>query len=171
LARSDAFEKETYFQALNFKLFLPLQGTQLTTTIMTTPTKANSPSRATTKPSMQVSPDIVHLQKSSSAAFTLACNASGLEDKEIYLALGIDAGYFSNIKKGKATLQFDLIHKFCELVDNKILPEWIASTLGCTLVMTETEGERRAKIAEDRYKASETENQLMRKLLSQGQSS
>ena len=35
--------------------------------------------------------ETVRAQKSSAAAFTLACSLSGLEDKEIYLALGIDA--------------------------------------------------------------------------------
>lgn len=109
--------------------------------------------------------DIVRAQKTGAAAFTLACSASGLEDKEIYLALEIDAGYFSNIKKGKATLQADLVGPFCELVGNTIYPEWQAYQVGCTLVMIKTEAERRAEEAERRAAAAEAENRLMRQLL------
>lgn len=109
--------------------------------------------------------EMVHSQRTHAAAFTLACSASGLEDKEIYLALGIDAGYFSNIKKGKATLQSDLIGAFCKVVANLIYPEWIAFQVGCTLVMIQTEAERRAAEAEARAQAAEAENRLMRQLL------
>ncbi|MCI2809362.1 transcriptional regulator [Eoetvoesiella caeni] len=87
--------------------------------------------------------ETVRKQRSAAAAFTLACGASGLEDKEIYLAIGIDAGYFSNIKKGKATLQADLVSLFCKQVGNTIYPEWQAYQLGCTLVMIKSEAERR----------------------------
>ena len=92
-------------------------------------------------------------QPSGGAAFTLACSVSGLEDKEIYMELGIDAGYFSNIKKGKATLQADKEREFCEIVGNRIYPEWRAYQLGCTLVELRSEVERerdelRAMLAE-----------------------
>ena len=109
--------------------------------------------------------EMIRAKKTSGAAFTLACDASGLEDKEIYLAVGIDAGYFSNIKKGKATLQADLVSSFCELVGNTIYPEWQAYQVGCTLVMIKTEAERRAEEAERRAAAAEAENRLMRQLL------
>ena len=109
--------------------------------------------------------EMVRAQKTAAAAFTLACSVSGLEDKEIYLALGIDAGYFSNIKKGKATLQADLVARFCEVVGNTIYPEWAAFQVGCTLVMIKTEAERRAELAEQRAQAAEAENRLMRQLL------
>jgi len=94
--------------------------------------------------------ELIRVQKTAAAAFTLACTASGLDDKEIYLALGIDAGYFSNIKKGKATLQADLVADFCKLVKNTVYPEWQAFQVGCTLVMIKTEAERRAEAAEKR---------------------
>lgn len=109
--------------------------------------------------------ELVRAQKSAAQAFTLACSVSGLEDKEIYLALGIDAGYFTNIKKGKATLQADLHRPFCELVGNTIYVEWIAYQLGCTLVVIKTEAERRAEEAVKRAEAAEAENRLMRQLL------
>jgi plasmid maintenance system antidote protein VapI len=105
--------------------------------------------------SVSVPIEMVRAKKTAGAAFTLACDASGLDDKEIYLTLGIDAGYFSNIKKGKATLQADLIQKFCEVVGNRIYVEWLAFQIGCTLVMVKTEAERRAEIAERRAQEAE----------------
>jgi hypothetical protein len=80
------------------------------------------------------------------------------QDKEIYGALGIDAGYFSRIKKGEASLQADLVAPFCELVANRIYPEWMAYRIGCTLVQIKSEAERRAELAEQR--AAEAEKKL-----------
>jgi hypothetical protein len=105
--------------------------------------------------SVSVPIELVRAKKTAGAAFTLACDSSGLDDKEIYLTLGIDAGYFSNIKKGKATLQADLVQKFCDVVGNRIYVEWTAYQIGCTLVMIKTEAERRAEVAEK--KAAEWE--------------
>ena len=94
--------------------------------------------------------ELVRAQKNGAAAFTLACSVSGLDDKEIYLSLGIDAGYFSRIKKGEATLQADLTARFCAVVGNTIYLEWLAYQCGCTLVMVKSEAERRAEAAERR---------------------
>lgn len=91
--------------------------------------------------------EVVRRQKSAAAAFALACQSSGLEDKEIYGALGLDAGYFSRIKKGEATLQADLITPFCDVVGNRIYPEWMAYQIGCTLVQIKSEAERRLEQA------------------------
>lgn len=84
------------------------------------------------------------------AAFTLACDSSGLADKQIYDFVGIDAGTFSKIKSGHATLQAGDLAKFCYAVNNRIYPEWCAYQLGCTLVEIKTEAERRAEAAEKR---------------------
>jgi hypothetical protein len=99
--------------------------------------------------------EVVRRQKTGAAAFSLACQSSGLEDKEIYGALGLDAGYFSRIKKGEATLQVDLIRPFCEVVNNRIYAEWQAYQVGCTLVQIQSEAERRAEIAERRAQEAE----------------
>jgi hypothetical protein len=91
--------------------------------------------------------EVVRRQKSAAAAFSLACQSSGLEDKEIYGALALDAGYFSRIKKGEATLQADLVTPFCDVVGNRIYPEWMAYQIGCTLVQIKSEAERRLELA------------------------
>jgi hypothetical protein len=109
--------------------------------------------------------DLIRRQHSAAAAFALACQASGLEDKEIYMQLGIDAGTFSRIKKGEATLQADKESEFCRAVGNKVYPEWRAFKIGCTLVVIQSEAERRADEAEDRAKAAEAENAMLKNLL------
>ena len=99
--------------------------------------------------------EMVRRQRTAAAAFALACQSSGLEDKEIYGGIGIDAGYFSRIKAGTATLQADLVAKFCEIVANRIYPEWCAFQVGCTLVQIQTEAERRLRVAEKRAEEAE----------------
>jgi hypothetical protein len=109
--------------------------------------------------------ELVRTQKTAAAAFTLACSVSGLEDKEIYLQIGIDAGYFSNIKKGKATPQSDLIAQFCVIVGNMVYPEWLAYQLGCTLVMVKSEAERRAELAERRAEVAEMKVRVLQEAI------
>ena len=94
--------------------------------------------------------EMIRKQQGSGAAFTLACSSSGLADQTIYEFVGIDAGTFSKIKKGLATLQADDMAKFCYAVNNYIYPEWCAFQLGRTLVEIKTEAERRADAAEKR---------------------
>lgn len=94
--------------------------------------------------------EVIRKQQGSGAAFTLACSSSGLADQTIYEFVGIDAGTFSKIKKGIATLQADDLPKFCYAVNNYIYPEWCAFQIGRTLVEIKTEAERRADAAEKR---------------------
>lgn len=105
--------------------------------------------------------ELVRAKKTAGAAFTLACDASGLDDKEIYLALGIDAGYFTNIKKGKATLQGDLVSAFCAIVGNTIYVEWLAYQIGCALMMLKSEAERRAEALERQLAEERLKNRVL----------
>lgn len=117
---------------------------------------------------VEVPVEMIRAKKTSGAAFTLACDTCGLDDKEIYghALLRIDAGYFSNIKKSKATLQADLIAKFCIVVGNTIYPEWVAWQIGGTIVQLksglELENERlKSELAEERRK-NDTITEFMR---------
>lgn len=109
--------------------------------------------------------EMIRRQKSAGAAFALACQSSGLEDKEIYGSLGLDAGYFSRIKKGEATLQGDLVRPFCTVVNNRIFPEWLSFQVGCTLVQIQSEAERRAQLAEERANQAEAKYQLLAQVI------
>lgn len=102
--------------------------------------------------------ELIRKQATAGAAFTLACSSSGLADQQIYEFVGIDAGTFSKMKKGLATLQADDWAKFCYAVNNRIYPEWCAYQVHCTLVLVKTEAERRAEAAEKR--AAEAELKL-----------
>lgn len=107
---------------------------------------------------VEVPVEMIRTRRNQGAAFTLACDASGREDKEICFDLGIDAGTFSRMKDGKNTLSGDRIRDFCDVVGNTILPQWIAYQIGCGLVVLKTEAERRAEEAERR--AEEAEKKL-----------
>ncbi|MDO9131994.1 MAG: transcriptional regulator [Hydrogenophaga sp.] len=99
--------------------------------------------------------DLIRKQPGPGAAFTMACSSSGLADQTIYEFVGIDAGTFSKIKKGLATLQADLLNKFCYAVNNRIYPEWCAYQLGCTLVQIQSEAERQLAIEREARKDAE----------------
>ena len=114
--------------------------------------------------------ELVRSRRTQGAAFSLACDASGLEDKELYLAMGVDAGTWSRMRDGKNTLSGDRVAEFCALVGNTIYPEWLAYQIGCVLVVIKSEAERRAEAAEARAAAAELENRLLRELV-QGRAS
>ena len=109
--------------------------------------------------------EMIRKQRSSGAAFSLACTVSGLDDKEIYLSLGIDAGHFSRIKKGDNGFPPDRLAEFCALVNNTIYPEWIAYQVGSTLVLIKSEAERRAEVERKRADKAEAENALLRSIV------
>lgn len=115
--------------------------------------------------SVAVPIEMIRAKKTAGAAFTLACDASGLDDKEIYLALEIDAGYFSRMKKGTATLDPDILLEFCRVVGNTIYPEWIAYQVGCGLVMLKSEAERIAEAAVARAEKAEEQVAMLKGLL------
>jgi hypothetical protein len=104
--------------------------------------------------------------KSQGKAFTMACDASGLEDKEIYLALGIDAGTFSRMKKGDNTISGDRIRDFCKVVGNNVYPQWLAYQIGCGLVVLKSEAELRAEQAETRAKEAEAKVAMLTEIIS-----
>ncbi len=112
-----------------------------------------------------VSLDLIHKQRTAEAAFSLAVATSGLDDKEIYLALKIDAGHWSRMKKGEAGFPPNLMRDFCLLVGNTIYPEWIAYQVGCQLVEIQSEAERRANEAERRAAEAEAQVQMLKSLL------
>lgn len=91
--------------------------------------------------------EMIRARKNKGAAFTLACDCSGLDDKEIYGPLHMDKAVFSRIKSGSVCLDNNLIADFCKCVGNTIYPEWIAYQVGCTLVVIKSEAERRAEAA------------------------
>ena len=109
--------------------------------------------------------EMVWTKRSQGAAFSLACDTSGLDDKEIYMALGIDAGTFSRMRKGNNTLPGDQLKQFCKIVGNTIYADWLAYQVGSMLVVIQSEAERRANEAERMLDLERRENKLLRDLL------
>ena len=109
--------------------------------------------------------EMIRAKRTAAQAFTLACDVSGLDDKEIYLQLDIDAGYFSNIKKGKATLQADIVNTFCAIVDNNIYVEWLAYQVGCQLVQIESETERLLRLAREQIEMLKHDKRVLTEAL------
>lgn len=105
-----------------------------------------------------VAPSVVHAQPSFRAAIRLAANASGLEEKEIYLALKIDAGHWTRMMNGEANFPDDKLEAFMDIVENEIPLEWLAHRRGKGLVLLESEAEKQLRAAEAR--AAKAEDRL-----------
>lgn len=109
--------------------------------------------------------EMIRAKRTQGAAFTLACDASSLDDKEIYLALKIDAATFSRMKKGDNTLPGDRIREFCQVVGNVIYPRWLAYQVDCALVLIKSEAERQRDEAIERAIRAEDRAKLLQEIL------
>lgn len=87
--------------------------------------------------------DVVARQRNFLSALTLCVQSSGLEDKEVYLQLGIDAGHWSRIMKGEAHFPVNKLNDLCDICGNEAPLIWWARSRGYALVMLKTEAERR----------------------------
>lgn len=94
--------------------------------------------------------DIVTRQPSLSKAIALCIQFSGLLDKEIFLALDIDAGHWSRIVKGDAHFPTNRLSDLMDIRGNDAPLMWLAHARGYGLVVLRTESERRAEEAERR---------------------
>lgn len=118
--------------------------------------------RSVTSP---VSPEVVRAQPTFRAAIRLAANASGLEEKEIYVPLKIDAGHWTRIMNGDANFPDDKLEQFMDLVENEIPLEWLAHRRGKGLVMLEGEAERQLRLEREANEKLKSENKLLRDLV------
>lgn len=120
-------------------------------------------SRTPREPS--IGEEVVFAQRNFSGAISLAVAASGLDDKEVYIPLGIDPSHWTKIKKGEAHFPVDKLNDFCDLVGNEIVLQWWAHSRGKGLHMLLTEAER--LLAEERAarEKAEAENRILRDVL------
>lgn len=113
---------------------------------------------------LPVALEIVHAQPSFRAAIRLAANVSGLEEKEIYLPLKIDAGHWTRMMNGEANFPDDKVERFMDLVGNDIPLEWLAFRRGMRLVMLESEAERLLRQEREKNHELTKENRLLREI-------
>lgn len=85
-------------------------------------------------------------------ALDLAIRASGLEQKEVYMALGIDPGTFSKILSDKATFPLDRLRSLCTILKNRIFLDWINYQVGCMAVVIQSDAERELAAERERTK-------------------
>lgn len=114
---------------------------------------------------MDVPLELVLKQPSLSGAVALCVQLSGLDDKEIYLSLGIDAGHWTRIMKGDAHFPLNKLNELCDMCGNEAPLRWWAHSRGYGLVMLKSEAERMAQEAQRLLEESERENRLLRQLL------
>lgn len=100
-------------------------------------------------------------------AIQLAVNTAMLKEKEVYIPLGIDGATWSRINHSVNSLHPSLIGQFCQLVKNRIYPEWLAYQVNCELRLLESEAERMWQIERERADVAEaTLRELIRTLRS-----
>lgn len=101
------------------------------------------------------------------SAVNYCIEVSGLDDKEIAIALGIDAGHFSNIRKGKVGCHFptNKLDDLMTLCGNEIPLLWQALKRGKGLHMLEGEAERQLRLERERNERLSNENKLLRDLV------
>ena len=99
-------------------------------------------------------------------AIALCVQLSGLDDKEVYLALEIDAGHWSRIMKGDAHFPPNKLNDLMDLCGNKAPLMWLALSRGKGLVLLKTEAEKRAEKAERDLADERTKTAMLMELLS-----
>lgn len=106
----------------------------------------------------QVSEAVVAAQPSFLAAVNLMLNLSGLEDKEIYLALEIDAGHWSRIRKGDAHFPINKVEAAMDLCSSDLPLQWLAARRGYELRPLLSDMER--QLYAERERAQRAEEKL-----------
>lgn len=102
----------------------------------------------------EVSDTVVRRQPSLMRAVALCIQCSGLEEKQIYRPLGIDAGHWTRMTKGEAHFPLDKLGDLMTLCGNEIPLMWLAWSRGKGLVMLEGEAERQLRIANESLAAA-----------------
>lgn len=102
------------------------------------------------------------------AAIALCVQAAGLQDKEVYLQLGIDAGHWSRIVKGDAHFPLDRLGALMDICGNESPLVWLAHSRGYELKPLESEMQRELRETEEALQRERAENRLLRSLLVKG---
>lgn len=105
-----------------------------------------------------VPPSVVAAQKSMTDALRLAIQVSGLDDKQVYMDLGIDAGQWSRIFHGGAHFPHEKWLDLFTVLGNRIPLEWLAHQCGFELKPLRSSLER--ELDEEKKHSRELEDRL-----------
>ena len=112
--------------------------------------------------------ELVLKQRQLGGAIALCVQLSGLEDKEVYMTLGIDAGHWSRILKGDAHFPINKLNSFMDICGNEAPLIWLAHSRGYGLMLLKSEAERRAEAAEDELEKEREKTRMLMSLLKTG---
>jgi hypothetical protein len=96
-----------------------------------------------------VADEVIRACKTFLDALNLQMNISGLEDKELYIPLGIEASHWSRIRKGEFHFPLNKLEQCCDLCGNEVALTWWAWKRGKGLHMLETETQRLLRLANE----------------------
>jgi hypothetical protein len=110
------------------------------------------------------------VQPSLLSAVKLAVSLAGFEaDKEIYGALGIDAGHWSRIHRGEAHFPIDKLSALMDLCGNEAPLLWLTHNRGYdvgSLRKRETETERRCRELQELLDAERHRSRILTEAIS-----
>lgn len=109
--------------------------------------------------------ELVINQRTLSAAIALCVQMSGLDDKEVYLSLEIDAGHWNRIMKGDAHFPVNKLSDLMDLCGNEAPLMWLAHHRGYGLVVLQSEAEKRAESAELALRAEREKNKMLMEIV------
>jgi len=112
-----------------------------------------------------VSIETIMRRKDFLGAINLCIELSGLDDKEIYLELQIDAAQWSRIRKGDAHFPPNKLQSLMTVCGNQVPLIWLARSYGYQLVQIETETQRLLREEQAARAKAEEENRLLRELI------
>lgn len=116
-------------------------------------------------PVQDVPLDVIFKRKDLLGAINLCIEVSGLDDKELHLTLGIDAGQWSRIRKGDAHFPPNKLNDLMNLCGNDVPLVWLATSRGKGLHQLESETQRQLRLERERADKLEEQNRLLRELV------
>lgn len=112
-----------------------------------------------------VTPEAIRELKSVSAAIRLSIHVSGKEDKQIYMALGIDPGHWSRIVNGNSNFPHDRFPDFFKEVRNDVVVEYLAYQCGKGVHRLESELEKENRELREEMARMQRDREIEIKLL------
>jgi hypothetical protein len=115
-----------------------------------TPVEQPSQERASRGVPVELPLEVVATRRDLLGAVNLCIDVSGLDAKEIYIDLGIDAGHFSHMRRGEAHFPLNKLPDLMRLCGNEIPLVWLAHNFGKGLVHLESETQRQLREERER---------------------
>ena len=99
-------------------------------------------------------------------AINLMIDVSGLEDKELYAPLKIDAGHWSKMRHGQAQFPTDArLGQVMDMCKSEVPLIWLAHSRGYGLHLLESEAQRQLRIERERRIEAEKKVDLLTGIL------